>query len=43
VRLGVLRFSASGAFPILGRWPVLVDFERSIVRRDDVRSTFSIA
>jgi ubiquinone/menaquinone biosynthesis C-methylase UbiE len=31
-------FSAPGAFPVVGRWPVLVDFERSIMRQDSVLS-----
>jgi SAM-dependent methyltransferase len=26
------------AFPVVGRWPVFVDFDRSILRRDDVES-----
>ena len=29
-------FSAPGAFPVVGRWPVLVDFERSILRPDTI-------
>ncbi|HEY3018709.1 MAG TPA: methyltransferase domain-containing protein [Solirubrobacteraceae bacterium] len=30
--------NAPGAFPMVGRWPALVDFERSIVRRDQLAS-----
>ncbi|MFE7856659.1 methyltransferase domain-containing protein [Streptomyces sp. NPDC057403] len=29
-------YHASPAFPVVGRWPVLVDFEHSVVRRDPV-------
>lgn len=29
---------AAGSFPLAGRWPVLVDFERSVVRRADAGS-----
>jgi SAM-dependent methyltransferase len=27
-------FSTPQAFPVVGRWPVLIDFERSVVQRD---------
>lgn len=36
-------FHATGAFPIVGRWPLLVDFERSIVRRDKLPSSPSVS
>ena len=29
--------STSGPFPVLGRWPVLVDFERSMLESDDLQ------
>jgi ubiquinone/menaquinone biosynthesis C-methylase UbiE len=29
-------FSASGAFPLVGRWPALVDFEHSILERQEL-------
>jgi SAM-dependent methyltransferase len=29
-------YAAAGSFPTIGRWPVLVDFERSILERDAV-------
>jgi SAM-dependent methyltransferase len=32
-------FHAHGSFPTVGRWPVLVDFERSILRPMDLRSS----
>jgi ubiquinone/menaquinone biosynthesis C-methylase UbiE len=31
-------FHTAGAFPVVGQWPVLVDFERSILRQDAVLS-----
>jgi ubiquinone/menaquinone biosynthesis C-methylase UbiE len=32
-------FSAPGAFPLVGRWPVFVDFERSILDRGDLQAS----
>ncbi|HEV8559968.1 MAG TPA: class I SAM-dependent methyltransferase [Actinophytocola sp.] len=29
-------FHSQSAFPVVGRWPVLVDFETSVLRREDV-------
>jgi SAM-dependent methyltransferase len=34
-------FGAPGSFPMVGRWPVLVDFGRSIVDEDELRSAQS--
>ncbi|MGH3949371.1 MAG: class I SAM-dependent methyltransferase [Pseudonocardiaceae bacterium] len=28
------RYHARGAFPVIGRWPLLVDFDRSVLRRE---------
>jgi Methyltransferase domain len=32
------RFAAAGSFPTVGQWPVLVDFERSILDRASVQA-----
>jgi SAM-dependent methyltransferase len=32
-------FSAPGAFPVLGRWPVFVDFERSILQLRELQTS----
>jgi SAM-dependent methyltransferase len=32
-------FGVPGAFPTIGRWPALVDFERSILRLDELRAS----
>lgn len=32
-------FRGPGAFPVLGRWPVLVDFERSILQGDELQAS----
>jgi SAM-dependent methyltransferase len=32
------RYSAAGSFPTVGPWPVLVDFERSILKREAVEA-----
>ena len=34
-------FGASGTFPVVGRWPALVDFERSVVDEGELRSAQS--
>ncbi|MFG2497179.1 class I SAM-dependent methyltransferase [Streptomyces sp. NPDC048441] len=34
--LSSCHYHRPGAFPVVGRWPVLVDFERSVLRREEL-------
>lgn len=36
---GSCVFRTPGAFPVLGRWPVFVDFERSVLQRSELQAS----